>query len=91
MKPTGQSAPPIKRQRRGVLADPAEGRSGAGKIARRKRQQRSDPALEIPSGVISGIALRGLIDESIVPALVEKFVQETCSLPTEQPHNGQQP
>jgi hypothetical protein len=60
-------------------------------MARRRRQQRSDPALEIPSSVISDAALRGLIDESIVPALMEKFVQEKCSLPTGQSHNGPQP
>jgi hypothetical protein len=91
MNPTGQNVPPIKPDGRGASAEAPQGPSGAGKTARRKQQQRSDPALEIPSSVISGAALRGLIDESIVPALVERFVQEKCSLPTEQPHNGQQP
>jgi len=92
MNPTGQSVPPIEPGGIGMLlAEARRGPAGAGKMARRRRQQRSDPALDIPSSIISDAALRGLIDESIVPALVEKFLQDKCSPPTEKSHNGQQP
>jgi len=65
--------------------------SGVRKLVRRTRKQRSDPTLEVPSTLISDAALRGIIDDTIVPALVEKFLQDKHSSPTEKSHNGQQP
>jgi hypothetical protein len=92
MNPVGQSVPPIEPDGRGIVfAEALREPSKVRKMVRRTRKRQSDPTLEVPSTVISDAAIRGLIDDSIVPALVEKFVQEKCSFPTEKSHNGQQP
>ena len=50
----------------------------ARKVVRPRRPKRPDSALEISTTVISDAAIRSLIDESFVPALVEKFIREKC-------------
>ena len=73
-----------------LLTGPPRKPSRARKMVRPRRPKRPETALEIPTTVISDAAIKGLIDESVVPALVEKFIREKCPLPAEQTHNGQQ-
>jgi len=56
-----------------------------------KSRRRHEPLLDVAPAVIPDSAIRSLIDECVVPALVKRFIKEKTSLPAEQTHNGQRP
>ena len=52
--------------------------------------RRRQPRLLIPASLFGGLAIRQILDECIVPALVEEFIRLklTSSKSSEQSHNG---
>jgi hypothetical protein len=53
-----------------------KGISPGGQPHRTKRHRRPEPVLKVLRSFITDVALRGLIDASIVPSLVVKFLSE---------------
>lgn len=64
-----------------------------GSDLRAGRWQRADTVLEIRLEIFSGHVVRALVNECIVPALVDKFLAKQCPLEaTPEPiHNEEQP